>query len=152
MSAMRSISAVSVVVIAALALASCSRDPAVVKKRYLESGDKYFERARFKEAIIQYRNALKVDPRYGQAHYKLALAYMQVQPKANLGGAIKEFLRSRDLLKDQPEYWDATVKMSEIYLGPASSRNKTALDLVEKYCKELLERDANSFDGLRLSL
>ena len=70
---MRSIRLVAVILAMLVGLASCSRDPNVVKKRYFESGNKYFEKARYKEASIQYRNALKRDPKYGPAHYKLAL-------------------------------------------------------------------------------
>ena len=74
---MRSIRLIAVVLAVLLGLASCSRDPNVVKKRYLESGNKYFEKGRYKEASIQYRNALKRDPKYGPAHYKLALVSSQ---------------------------------------------------------------------------
>lgn len=147
---MRSIRLMPVVVIGALALASCSRDPNVAKRRYLESGNKYFDRARYKEAVIQYRNALKADPRYGQAHYRLALTYLKSVPP-NYGGALKELRRSVELLKGQPEYWDSMVKMADIYLSPVAPRDKQILDEADKYCKELLEHDAKSFDGLRLT-
>ena len=62
---MRSFRLLILVLPALLGLVSCSRDPAVVKKRYFESGNKYFERGRYREASIQYRNALKQDPKYG---------------------------------------------------------------------------------------
>jgi hypothetical protein len=56
-----------VVILAALTLVSCSRDPNVAKKRYLENGNKYFAKGKFKEASIMYRNALQKDQRYGLA-------------------------------------------------------------------------------------
>ena len=62
---MRSIRLVAVILAVLVGLASCSRDPEVVKKHYLESGNKYFDKGRYKEASIQYRNALKRDPKYG---------------------------------------------------------------------------------------
>jgi len=39
----------------------CSRDPNVRKQKYLESGDRYFAKGRYREAAIQYSNAVQVD-------------------------------------------------------------------------------------------
>jgi Tfp pilus assembly protein PilF len=66
------------VLAAVLSLVSCSRDPNVVKRRYLDSGNKYYDRGKFKEASIMYRNALQKDLRYGAAHYKLGLTYVRL--------------------------------------------------------------------------
>ena len=52
-----------------LTLVGCSRDPNVAKKRYLENGNKYFAKGKYKEASIMYRNALQKDQRYGLAYY-----------------------------------------------------------------------------------
>src|ERR1035437_8626560 len=80
---MRSIRLVAVILAVLVGLASCSRDPNVVKKHYLESGNKYFDKGRYKEASIQYRNALKRDPKYGPAYYKLALVSLKT---SDIGG------------------------------------------------------------------
>ena len=66
----------------ALALASvlivgCSRDPNVRKQKYFESGQRYFAKGQFKEAAIQYSNALQVDPQFVRAHYELAQCYLR---------------------------------------------------------------------------
>src|SRR2546430_16209509 len=53
---------------------SCSRNPEVAKKRYVESGERYLQKARYQEARIQFRNALNLDPRFVEAYYKLAQA------------------------------------------------------------------------------
>ena len=74
---MRSFRLVAVILAVLVGFTSCSRDPKVVAKRYLESGNKYFDKGRYKEASIQYRNALKKDQKYGAAHYKLALVSMR---------------------------------------------------------------------------
>src|ERR1022692_1730609 len=149
---MRSIRFVAVILAVLVGLASCSRDPNVVKKRYLESGNKYFDKGRYKEASIQYRNALKRDQKYGAAYYKLGLVSIKV---GDIGGAASALRRAVELIpKDQPDYWDATVKLSEIYL--AFGRNdkgkldKEFLSYVEKYTGDLTKRDANSFDAARL--
>jgi tetratricopeptide (TPR) repeat protein len=132
---------------AVLALVSCSRDPNVVKKRYLESGNKYFDRGKYKEASIMYRNALQKDMRFGPAHYKLALTNIKL---GNLAAAVQSLRRAVELLpQDQPDHWDAVVKLSEIYLSAAPG--KQYLDEVEGYIKQLLQRDPKSFDAYRLS-
>ena len=71
---MRSIRAIAIVPMALMALVSCSRDPNSAKKHYIESGDKYYAKGRYGEAAIQYSNAVRIDQRFGPAHYKLALA------------------------------------------------------------------------------
>ena len=144
---MRSIRLVAVILAVLVGLASCSRDPNVVKKRYLESGNKYFEKARYKEASIQYRNALKRDPKYGAAHYKLALVGFQL---GDVGGAASSLRRAVELIPPgQPEHWDAMVKLSEIYLAYATNE-KQLMDEVNAFTKELLAHDPNSFDAHRL--
>ena len=137
---------------ALMALVSCSRDPNSAKKHYLESGDKYYAKGRYKEAAIQYSNALKIDQRYGPAHYKLALADLKKTPRADMGGALKSLRRAVELLKGnnayQDEYLDSMVKLSEIYLN--FLKDKQSLEEVDGYCNILLKRDPKSFDGHRL--
>ncbi|MBS1856297.1 MAG: tetratricopeptide repeat protein [Acidobacteria bacterium] len=130
-------------------LTACSRDPQVVKKRYFESGNRYFEKGRYKEASIQYRNALKRDQRYGEAHYKLGLTALKLN---DYGLAVNSLRRAVELLpKESPERWDATVKLCEIYLvAVRNSPDKSLLDEFAAYTKQMLDRDPNSFDGHRL--
>src|ERR1039457_1474127 len=144
---MRSIRLVGVILAVLVGLVSCSRDPNVVKKRYLESGNKYFEKGRYKEASIQYRNALKRDQKYGPAHYKLGLVSLKT---GDVGGAVAALRRAVELVPpDQPDHWDAVVKLAEIYLAVAKEQPQYLKD-VEDYTKDLLKHDPNSFDGNRL--
>jgi len=136
-----------VAVLAALTLVSCSRDPNVAKKRYLENGNRYFARGKFKEASIMYRNALQKDQRYGLAYYRLAQTDLKLGRVSN---ALGELRRAIELIpKDQPEHIDAEVRLAEIYL--AFSHDPQFLTEVEGITKELLQRDPNSFDGHRLT-
>ncbi len=144
---MRSIRLLVVILAALLGLASCNRDPQVVKKKYLESGNKYFQKGRFKEAAIQYRNALKRDPKYGTAYYKWALTSLELK---DYGNAVQQLRRAVELISaDSPDHWDALVKLTEIYLQIAL-HDKQYMDDVEKATAELLKHDPNSFDGHRL--
>src|SRR6202012_5993347 len=56
----------------------CSRDPEVRKQKYFESGERYFNKGKFREAAIQYANAVQVDPRFAQAHYQLGKNYISL--------------------------------------------------------------------------
>jgi tetratricopeptide (TPR) repeat protein len=131
-----------------LALVSCNTDPNVAKKRYLEGGNRYFDRGKFKEARIMYRRAKDKDARYGPAYYHLGLADEKLKM---WGEAVQSFRRAIELLPpDQPDHWSSVVKLSEIYLALAHN-NKEYMDDVQDYCAQLLKHDPNSFDGHRLS-
>jgi len=136
-----------VVILAALTLVSCSRDPNVAKKRYLENGNKYFAKGKFKEASIMYRNALQKDQRYGPAYYHLAQTDLKL---GRIPNALGELRRAIELIpKDQPEHLDSEVRLAEIYL--AFTRESQFLTEVDGIIKELLQSDPNSFDGHRLA-
>jgi tetratricopeptide (TPR) repeat protein len=142
----------TIFVLLALTLVSCSRDPATARKHYLESGNKYFDRGRFNEAMIQYRNALKIDPKFGLAHYKVGVTDLKVKPP-NAAGAVSAFRRAVELLKNdqayQEEYKQSLIHLSELYLAYAW-KDKPTMEDVDGYCEILLKKDPNSFDGYRL--
>jgi tetratricopeptide (TPR) repeat protein len=51
--------------------------------------------------------------------------------------------------KDQPDHWDAVVKLSDIYLAFGKGE-KLYMKEVETFTDDLLQRDSNSFDAHRL--
>src|SRR3974390_3308795 len=101
---MRGARAAAVVLISMVSLFSCRRDPATAKKHYFESGNRYYEKQRYKEAAIQYSNAIKIDGRYGPAYHKRALAYLNYKPIPLMGAALRDFSRSIEMLKDNAAY------------------------------------------------
>jgi tetratricopeptide (TPR) repeat protein len=82
--------------IAAL-LTGCSRDPNVRKQKYFDSGEKYFAEAKYREAAIQYSNALQIDSRFAQAHYQLAQSYLKL---GDINRAFPELTRTVELAPD----------------------------------------------------
>ena len=76
---------------------ACSRDPNVRKQKYLESGDRYFEKGKYAEAAIQYSNAIQVDARFAQAHYQLGETYLK---QGDASRAFQELSRAVDLAPD----------------------------------------------------
>jgi len=144
----------SVFLLICLTLASCRRDPNVAKKQYLESGNKYFDHGRYRNAAIQYQNAIKNDRKYGPAYYKLGQVYLKLSPP-QFGAAIGQFRRAKELLEGnqayQEEYRDAMVRLAELDLAYVKN-DKTVIDHeVPDICEKLFKKDPNSFDGFRLT-
>ena len=81
----------------ALAGLSCSKDPEVAKREYLAEGDRFVAEKKYPEAILQYRNALRQDAKFGEARVKLSDAYGAMGDVAN---ATRELIRAADALPD----------------------------------------------------
>ena len=144
---MRTTVAVAALLPSVLSLISCSTDPNVAKKRYLDMGNKYFDRGKYKEANIMYRRALEKDKLYGAAYYKLGLTDLK---QGNLNGAVGSFRRAVDLVKkDNPDHWDALVRLTDIYLEVA--QDPEHLRDAEQNIQMLLAHDPNNFDAHRMS-
>jgi len=132
-----------------LAGSSCSRDPKVVRQKYLQNGNRYFEKGKYKEARIMYLNALRKDARYGEAYYRLGLTQLRMGQRSWLD-AVRSLRRAVELEKGN---LDAKVQLANIlmlfYLGdprkPAVIRTE-----IEDLYKQLLDKDPNSVQGLRL--
>src|SRR5450755_4843247 len=57
----------------------CKANPEKAKKKYLESGLSYVDKKQYDAAVIQFKKALQVDPKYAEAHYQLGLVYLRQQ-------------------------------------------------------------------------
>ena len=95
---------------AALSCSACSRDPKVVKAKYVESGERYLAEGKLAEATLEYRNALQADPSDGDLRLKLADVYVQSGQGRK---AAEEFIRAADLLVDRV---DVQVRAGSILL------------------------------------
>lgn len=104
-------------VLASVALVSCSRDPEVVKRKYLQSGNRYFDKKQYKEASIMYRQALRKDARYGDAYYRLGLTQIRL---GRLPEAVRSLRRAVELMPRAPE---PRVQLGEIYLMALATTN-----------------------------
>src|SRR5437588_3205165 len=90
---------------------ACNTDPNVAKKKYVDRGNRYFEKAKYKEALIMYRNALRKDLRYGEAYYRSALTEIKL---ARFSDAARDLQRAVEL---QPDNLDAYTRLINIYLN-----------------------------------
>ena len=129
-------------------LASCNTDPKAASKKYVDNGNKYFTRGKYKEASIMYRRALNKDARYGEAWYRLGLVNMQLGVPQE---AIRAFSRAHEL---DPANTDAAVRLADLellfYIGNPQG-NRPLLAELKDLDAQLLKKDPKSFDGLRIS-
>ena len=131
---------------AVLLAAACGKDPEVAKREFVKSGDAYVAQKKYSEAVIQYRNAVQADARFGEARKKLADAYRNT---GDLTNAYRESIRAADLL---PKDVDAQVSAGQMLLlarqfEDANSRAQKALALDPKNVEALILH-ANALAGL----
>ncbi len=125
---------------------SCNRDPKIVSRKYVENGNKYFGSGKYKEASIMYRNALKKDPRNGDAYFRLGQCDLRLgQPSA----AVRSLRRAVELM---PDNLDAHLTLADLYLmavtyNPNSS--KGVLPDIEELAKKVEKKDV--YHGHRLN-
>src|SRR5260370_9082817 len=80
----------------AFVLLSCSRDP----RRFVEGGNRYFQKGQYSQARLMYLSALKRDPKYADAYYRLALAEIRL---AALDKTVIYLRRAFELLPEGPD-------------------------------------------------
>src|SRR5215467_15269367 len=93
-----------------LTMAGCSRSPEAQKAHYLERGDKYAAREQYREAILEYRNVLRLDSANGRATSQLGLLHNQLGEYAQ---AFRFLLKARELTPDDR---NVRLKLGGIYL------------------------------------
>jgi tetratricopeptide (TPR) repeat protein len=139
---------ISVTVLAlSLLLSSCMSDPESRKKKFLANGNKYYEKGKFREASIMFRNALKEDARFGEAHYRLALTAMKL---GQIGEAFGAFQRVVEL---QPDNLDAFRQLSDLYITSYAANPKryaNSLKEAQDLAAKLKKSHPTSFEYLRL--
>src|SRR5438132_1236011 len=93
-----------------IVFSGCSRDPNVRKQKYFQSGQRYFQKGKYREAAIEFVNAIKIDPNYGEAHYQLAETSLKLQQAQR---AYQELTRTIEL---QPENYQARIELANLLL------------------------------------
>jgi tetratricopeptide (TPR) repeat protein len=127
---------------------ACSRDPKVQAQRYLDNGNKFYARSKYKEASIMYRRALQKDLRFGEAYYRLGLTDMKL---GSYGDAAHMLQRAVDL---QPTNADAAVKLADLYMTAGvhdaqhvADYQKEILGLIDR----LINKASDPYDAHRLA-
>jgi len=116
----------------------CKRDPNVEKHKYLESGKRYEGEEKYKEAAIQFSNALKVDHNFSDAHYELAKTYLKM---GNAMAGYHELSRTVDLA---PTNIQARIDLGNLLVAGA------APDRAMDQAKAVLTANPENADALAL--
>jgi len=91
----------------------CGGDAQSKKAAHMQRGEAYVAKEKYAEAIIEFSNAVKLDPKEAQAHYKLALAYLKQGGLPQMHAAFQALQTSVVL---DPSLTDAQLKVGEFYL------------------------------------
>lgn len=117
------------------ALVACSHDPNVLKQKYLESGNRYFNQGQYRSAAIQYLNAIRIDSKFEEAHFQLAQSYLKLGMTA---GAYEELTRA---VEDNPDDLKAQVALGNVLLAAREFHH--AQDVAET----VLQKDPDNVEG-----
>lgn len=106
--------------------------------KHIEKGKEYYASAQYKEAAIEFKNAIQTKPDDSQAHYNLGLSYLKVGGPAYIPAAFKSFAKAAEL---DPGFLDAQVKLGELHF--------LARDLVKasEHSKLVLEKEKDHLDA-----
>src|SRR5262245_54828077 len=74
--------------------AGCARSPEAKKARHLERGDRYFQKEQYRDAIIEYRNALRIEGANATAIRQIGLAHYQL---GELAQSFSYLLKAKEL-------------------------------------------------------
>jgi tetratricopeptide (TPR) repeat protein len=119
----------------------CSRDPNVRKQKYFDSGTKYFSEGKYREAIIQYANAVQIDSRFAAAHYQLSQAYLKT---GDTNRAFQELSRTVELA---PDNYKAQTDLANLLLtvrNPDGTPIQEMLKQARVHLDILRDRQPNS--------
>ncbi|MCL2459039.1 MAG: tetratricopeptide repeat protein [Desulfobulbus sp.] len=108
------------------------------KEEHYQKAMSYLQAQKDKEAIIELRNAIQIDPKYAQARYQLGLLYLK---SGDPRQAFEELQRAATL---DPKNLDASIKTAEFYL--LGQKKNEARSEIEK----VLKQAPDNKDGLAL--
>lgn len=108
-----------------LFLAACSTDPNQQKLKYVSRGDAYLKDGKYQEAVIEFRNAIQIDPKFAQAHRQLAQTYLSLN---NGDAAFRELEETVGL---DPTNSDTQLSLAQLLIGRRQyEQAQAALDKV----------------------
>jgi tetratricopeptide (TPR) repeat protein len=123
--------------------ASCATNPAT----YAAKGRKALDAGRLAEAEIDYLKAVQAKPEYGEAWFGLGLTESR---EAKLADAYDKLTHAAQLL---PSRDDVAISLADIcvaiYVSGSTRPEQVYNEVVTTY-SNLLRRNPNSYDGLRL--
>jgi Flp pilus assembly protein TadD len=94
--------------LAAAFLFSCSSTPTELVAKHTKRGDEYAKKEKYKEAVIEYKNAVKAGPKDAALRFKLAKSALEAR---DFPTAFQELQKAVEL---DPGNYEAQTKLGEI--------------------------------------
>src|SRR2546422_8977618 len=129
---------ISVAITLLVVLSACSTDPQKGKVKYLESGQRYRQKGKYQEAAIQFRNALKLDPRFAEAFYQLAQVDLDLHQWNEAYAALQQAVEL------EPGRLDVHLDLGRLYLAAGEFRK------AEDEASFILEREPRNVGAYQL--
>jgi tetratricopeptide (TPR) repeat protein len=130
--------------IAGIALSSCSRDPKAERDKYYNSGQKYLNDKRYEEASIEFRNALRIDREHVLSYLGIAKAFQQMGDHQNAIDAYQQVVRI------DGKNVTAKLRIGE-YLLASGSGNPSLYKRAQQMAEEILQIEPSNVEALILS-
>lgn len=143
----RSITFIAVFLVLCVGATGCSKDPETLRKEYIASGDRYMAQKQYKQAVVEYGNAVQHDPQSGEAHLKLAEAHARAGDGAS---AARAYVKAADLLPNDVRV-QIIVGQLELLAGEFEAARKRADRVLSSYRRHVDAQilKANALAGLR---
>lgn len=101
---------------------------------YLNKARGYISQAKVKEAVIEFRNALKADPTFAESHHELGSALLKLGERER---ALQEFRRAAEL---KPDMMEPRYQLASLYLLAGDVRRaKEQLNEIQKFDPDSVE-------------
>src|SRR5260370_1069404 len=122
---------------------SCGRSP----QRYLEKANQFFDAGKYDDAALNYRKAIQKDAAFGEAFYRLGLTELK---RKDFREAYAALTSAAQFLPGRADVQVALADLAlQAYMGDKRRPARYYAQLT-KLSGQLLARDSNSFDGLRI--
>ncbi len=127
---------VPVLLTGALLLSACSKSPAQIEKKDFGLGQHYLSEGKVNEAIIEFQNVLKVNPKSVKGRLGLATAYLRK------GWTAESMLEFQEVAKEDPLNLDAHLALARYGV------NSGQWSAVKPEIAAILKIDPNNVEGI----
>ncbi len=120
-------------------LTGCSKSPAELQKKYQGLGEHYLAEGKLNEAVIEFQNLLKINPKSAIGHYDLGQAYRKK------GWIIESVIQDREATKLAPLMLPAHLALAEYAI------NSGQWSPAKEEIAAILKIDPNNAEGYALA-
>jgi tetratricopeptide (TPR) repeat protein len=134
----RNLKTIVIAISVALLLGACAKDPQKAKAKYLAEGQKYMKKGQYGDASVEFRNALRLDPRFVDAYYQLAQADLA---QRDWRGAYASLEKAIEL---DPGRLDARLDRGRLYLAARQ------FDKAQEEANAILQKDSKNVGAYQI--